>query len=158
MKCLWQIDKRRRMIKTIFLSFLIFIFTPFLAHPSVASAETSYVAVSKIDVSGLHSMKSEELLDILNIKIGDIFNPSSVRAGLKLAFLKGIFEDISVEVNDEDRTFIMVRVRERDIIKKIVIAGNQRLSKKIIKNYFPLKEDQIMRYDRMEDAVRELKN
>ena len=55
-------------------------------------------------------------------------------------------------------TFIMVRVRERDIIKKIVIAGNQRLSKNIIKNHFSLKEDQIMRYDRMEDAVRELKN
>ena len=77
---------------------------------------------------------------------------------MKLAFLKGIFEDISVEVNDEDRTFIMVRVRERERIKKIVIAGNQRLSKKIIKNYFSLKEDQIMRYDRMEDAVKELKN
>ncbi|MEK7741503.1 MAG: outer membrane protein assembly factor BamA, partial [Nitrospirota bacterium] len=103
-------------------------------------------------------MKSEELLDILNIKIGDVFNPSAVRAGLKLAFLKGIFEDISVEVNDEDRTFIMVRVRERERIKKIVIAGNQRLSKKIIKNYFSLKEDQIMRYDRMENAVKELKN
>ena len=146
------------MVKIIFLSFLIFIFTPFLAHPSVASAETSYVAVSKIDVSGLHSMKSEELLDILNIKIGDVFNPSAVRAGLKLAFLKGIFEDISVEVNDEDRTFIMVKVRERDVIKKIVIAGNQRLSKKIIKNHFPLKEEQVMRHDRMEDAAKELKN
>ena len=69
------------------------------------------VAVKRVDVTGLHSMKSEELLDLLNIKIGDVFNPSSVRAGLKLAFLKGIFEDISVEVNDEDRTFIMVRVR-----------------------------------------------
>jgi outer membrane protein insertion porin family len=146
------------MIKTIFLSSLIFIFTPFLAHPSVVSAETSYAAVSKVDVSGLHSMKSEELLDILSIKIGDVFNPSSVRAGLKLAFLKGIFEDITVEVNDEDRTFIIVRVRERDRIKKIVIAGNQRLSKKIIRNHFSLKEDQIMRYDRMADAAKELKN
>ncbi|MBA3070911.1 MAG: BamA/TamA family outer membrane protein, partial [Nitrospirae bacterium] len=38
------------------------------------------------------------------------------------------------------------------------IAGNQRLSKKIIKNHFPLKEEQAMRYDRMEDAVKELKN
>src|SRR5574340_54735 len=131
MKGLWQIDKRKRMIKIIFLSFLIFTFTPLLAYPSVADAETSYVAVSKIDVSGLYSMKREELLDILNIKIGNVFDPSSVRTGLKLAFLKGIFEDISVEVNDEDRTFIRVKVRERDIIKKIVIAGNQRLSKKI---------------------------
>ena len=146
------------MVKIIFLSFLIFIFTPFLAHPSVASAEISYVAVGKIDVSGLHSMRSEELLDILNIKIGDVFNPSAVRAGLKLAFLKGIFEDISVEINDEDRTFIIVRVRERERIKKIVITGNQRLSKKIMKNHFPLKEEQVMRYDRMEDAVKELKN
>ncbi|HBU05711.1 MAG TPA: outer membrane protein assembly factor BamA [Nitrospiraceae bacterium] len=158
MKCLWLPDKRRRMIKTIFLLSLIFIFTPFLDHPSVVSAETSYAAVSKVDVSGLHSMKSEELLDILNIKIGDAFNPSAVRAGLKLAFLKGIFEDISVEVKDEDRTFIIVRVRERDIIKKIVIAGNKRLSKKIIRNHFSFKEDQIMRYDRMENAVKELKN
>ena len=158
MKCLWLPDKRRRMIKTIFLSSLIFIFIQFLAHPSVVSAETSYVAVSKVDVSGLHSMKSEELLDILNIKIGDAFNPSAVRAGLKLAFLKGIFEDISVEVKDEDRTFIIVRVRERDRIKKIVIAGNKRLSKKIIRNHFSLKEGQIMRHDRMEDAVKELKN
>ncbi|MCX5717983.1 MAG: outer membrane protein assembly factor BamA [Nitrospirae bacterium] len=146
------------MIKNIFLSFLIFISTPFLANPSVTAAETPYVAVSKIDISGLYSMKSEELLDILNIKIGDVFNPSSVRAWLKLAFLKGIFEDISVEVNNEDRTFIRVKVRERDIIKKIVIAGNQRLSKKTIKNHFPLKEDQIMRYDRMEGAAKELKN
>lgn len=158
MKCLWLPDKRRRMIKTIFLSSLIFIFTPFLDHPSVVSAETSHAAVSKVDVSGLHSMKSEELLDILNIKIGDAFNPSAVRAGLKLAFLKGVFEDISVEVKDEDRTFIIVRVRERDIIKKIVIAGNKRLSKKIIRNHFSLKEDQIMRHDRMENAVKELKN
>ncbi|MBI3377036.1 MAG: outer membrane protein assembly factor BamA [Nitrospirae bacterium] len=146
------------MIKTIFLSALIFIFTPFLAHPSVVSAETAYAAVSKVDVSGLHSMKSEELLDLLNIKVGDVFNPSAVRAGLKLAFLKGIFEDISVEINDEDRTFIIIRVRERDIIKKIVIAGNQRLSKKIIRNHFSLKEDQVMSHDRMEDAVKELKN
>ncbi|MEK7267351.1 MAG: outer membrane protein assembly factor BamA, partial [Nitrospirota bacterium] len=123
-----------------------------------STIEASDTVIQKINIEGLHSMKSEELLDILNIKIGDVFNPSAVRAGLKLAFLKGIFEDISVEVNDEDRTFIMVRVRERERIKKIVIAGNQRLSKKIIKNYFSLKEDQIMRYDRMENAVKELKN
>ncbi|MDP2277487.1 MAG: POTRA domain-containing protein, partial [Nitrospirota bacterium] len=47
---------------------------------------------------------------------------------------------------------------ERDIIRKIIITGNQRLPKKIIKNYFSLKEEQVMRYDRMEDAVKELKN
>lgn len=158
MECLRQVDKRRRMVKIIFLSFLVFIFTPFFAYLSVASAETSYAAVSKIDVSGLHSMKSEELLDILNIKIGDVFNPSAVRAGLNLAFLKGIFEDISVEVNDKDRSHIMVKVRERDIIRKIIITGKQRLSKKIMKNHFSLKEEQVIRYDRMEDAVKELKN
>ena len=123
-----------------------------------SSIEASDTVIQKINIEGLYSMKSEELLDILNIKIGDVFNPSSVRAGLKLAFLKGIFEDITVEVKDEDRTFIIVRVRERDIIKKIVIAGNQHLSKKIIQSYFPLKEEQVMRYDRMEAAVKELKN
>ena len=107
------------MIKTIFLLSVVFLLL--IVCISLPSADTDTVAVKRVNVEGLHSMKSEELLDLLNIKIGDVFNPSSVRAGLKLAFLKGIFEDISVEVNDEDRTFIMVRVRERERIKKSLL-------------------------------------
>ncbi|MEK7742339.1 MAG: POTRA domain-containing protein, partial [Nitrospirota bacterium] len=60
---------------------------------SSSSIEASDTVIQKINIEGLHSMKSEELLDILSIKIGDVFNPPAVRAGLKLAFLKGIFED-----------------------------------------------------------------
>jgi len=122
-----------------------------------SSVEASDTVIQKINIEGLHSIKSEELLDLLNIKIGDIFNPASVRSGIKLAFLKGIFEDISVEVDDKDKTFIRVKVRERNIIRKVVIAGNQRLSKKLIKNRFPLREEQVMRYDLIEGAVKELK-
>jgi len=113
--------------------------------------------IQKIDIEGLHSMKTGELLDILNIRIGDVFSPSSVRSGIKLAFLKGIFEDISVKVDDKDRSHILVKVRERDVIRKIIITGNQRLPKKTIKNHFSLKEEDVMRYDRMEGAVKELK-
>lgn len=123
-----------------------------------SSIEASDTVIQRINIEGLHSMKSEELLDILSIKIGDAFNPAAITGGIKLAFLKGIFEDISVEVDDNDRSHIIVKVRERDIIRKIIITGNQRLSKKIMKNHFSLKEEQVMRYDRMEDAIRDIKD
>ena len=39
-------------------------------------------------------MKSEELLDTLNIKIGDAFNPSAVRR-VKIGVFKGILQYVT---------------------------------------------------------------
>ncbi|MBI1810909.1 MAG: hypothetical protein HYR78_03070, partial [Nitrospirae bacterium] len=60
------------MIKTIFLLSVVFVFPLLIVCISAASADTDGAAVKSVDVTGLHSIKSEELLDILNIKIGDV--------------------------------------------------------------------------------------
>ena len=122
-----------------------------------SSIEASGEVIQRIDVEGLYSIKDEELLDILGIKIGDVLDPLSVRNGIKMAFLKGIFEDISVELDDTDRTHVKIKVKERDIIKNIYITGNDRLTKKTIKNFLLFKEGQTMRYDLIEYSMKELK-
>lgn len=122
----------------------------------IFSASAFAEQVKKIDVHGLKSIEQDELLDMLNIQVGTVFNPVSVRKGIKLAFLKGIFEDISVELDDKDRSHVVVTVKERDVIKKISVEGNELLSGKTVKRLFSLKEGQFMRYDLIEKSIKEL--
>ncbi len=121
-----------------------------------SSLDASSAEVKKVDIEGLYSLKEEELLDILNIKIGSPLDIYSVRQGIKTAFLKGIFEDISVNLDDADMTHVSVKVKERERIKKIYLAGNNQLSKKDILGVFLFKEGRIMRYDLIEQSVKDL--
>lgn len=104
--------------------------------------------VSEVMVEGLYSMKKEELLYLLNVKEGERLIPEKVTAGIRRAFLKGIFDEIEVYHVGNGR--LRVIVRERDIIETISIEGNIDLSDKWIKNLLhtlPFGEGQIMRYD-----------
>ena len=137
----------------VFLCICTFAFL-FFCSSFVRASETT---IQKIDIEGLYSIQEEELLDLLSIRVGDVFNPLSVDIGIKMAFLKGIFEDISVELDDADRAHVKIRVKERDIIRNIYIKGNKHVKKKALTELFLFKEGQIMRYDLTEHSVRELK-
>jgi outer membrane protein insertion porin family len=51
----------------------------------------------------------------------------------------------------------MVRVRERDMIRKVSVQGDHELSAKKVRNLLIIKEGEIMRYDRVAEAERDLK-
>ncbi|MBI4684454.1 MAG: outer membrane protein assembly factor BamA [Nitrospirae bacterium] len=142
------------LIKLLF--FFIAVFSLLLCIPSIEASETP--SIQKIEIRGLYSMDGEEFLNLLDIKLGGILNPSNVSRGIKTAFLKGIFEDISVETDDIDKTHIRINVIEKDVIKKNYIIGNDYLSGRELRDNFLLKEDQIMRYDLLNSVVSELKD
>jgi len=123
---------------------ILSLFLPF--HAAGATAGT-------IVVSGLSSATKEELLNLLDLSPGMPIEKERIQRGIKRAFLKGIFEDISVETTDGEEATVTVRVRERDFIENIYLKGDYALSGKIIKHIFPLKEEQVMRYDILEDAL-----
>jgi|Deesub1362A_J573_1020465.scaffolds.fasta_scaffold00275_17 outer membrane protein insertion porin family len=128
------------------LLFLIVAF--FFSYVDVRASE---ILVREVHVDGLYSIDKEELLYLLDIRPGSILKPGSLKRGIKRAFLKGVFEDISVETDDPKAGVIKVRVRERDVIEKIKIKGNKRLSKKFLKQHLDLKEDSIIRYDLLDE-------
>ena len=123
----------------------------FSAVPAVAAT------VGTVTVQGLHSADRAEMLDMLGIREGGEVDVGKVRAGIKRAFLKGIFEDISVETNDRDPSDVMVRVREKDMIQKVSVLGDQVLSAKKVRNLLIMKEGEVMRYDRLGEVERDLK-
>jgi outer membrane protein insertion porin family len=131
-------------------SFLFFFF-------SFLRSEGDGAAVGEIEIHGLYSIEKDELLDLLCFKDCKQIDSKSIRRGIKRAFLKGIFDDICVETTDREKTNITITVKERDFIKKIYVEGDYDLSTKFIKNNFPLKEDQVMRYDLIDSAIEKLK-
>jgi outer membrane protein insertion porin family len=117
----------------------------------VSPARASEVQVKEVRIEGLYSISREELLYLVDIKPGDVLEPASVRRGIKRAFMKGIFEGISVEEDEAERGVIWVRVIERDVIGDIDIEGNSYLSGKFIRKHLGLSEDSVMRYDLLDE-------
>jgi outer membrane protein insertion porin family len=113
--------------------------------------------VGKIEIFGLHSIGKDELLYILGISPEEAIDETLVREGIQRAFLKGIFDDISVETTDEEKTTVIIHVRERPYIKEISVEGNYALPKKTIVSLFLLKEDQYLSCNMLERAVEKLK-
>jgi len=114
--------------------------------------------VGTITVQGLHSASREELLDLLDLREGKQIDAEKVRAGIKRAFLKGIFDHIAIQTNDREPADVMVMVQEKDRISKVSVRGDHVFSGKKIRNLLIMKEGDVMRYDHMVEAERHLKD
>ena len=110
----------------------------------------------EIEIRGLSSIGKDELLYMLDIQPGGFIDAGSIRQGIKRAFFKGIFEDISVETTDGEKVNVMIRMKERDFIRAIHIRGDFDLPKKTIKELFLLKEGQGLICDMLEKAVKDM--
>ncbi|NCO67364.1 MAG: outer membrane protein assembly factor BamA [Nitrospirae bacterium] len=122
------------------------------------TSEAAGSVVGEIEINGLYSISKDEFLYILDINPGKQINEESVRLGIKRAFLKGMFEDISVETIDGERAKVIINVKERNFIKNIYVEGDYPLSRKTIKKLFPLKEDQVLICDVLEKAMVDLRH
>jgi len=142
----------RAKVLILFLGFLLL-----AAYCPFTPCEASASVVSEVEITGLYSIGKDELLYLLNIGPGTEIDADLVRLGIKRAFLKGIFDDIAVETTEGDKVKVVIRVKERDFIKKISVEGEYALSKKTIKELFPLKEGQELACDMLEKAVRDIK-
>jgi outer membrane protein insertion porin family len=121
-----------------------------------AHADTSAPEVKTIEVEGLSSLSRGELLDLLDIRVGEVLDPLKVRAGIKRLFLKGVFDDIEV-YSDEGGARIRVEVKEKDTIRKVRTVGNEYFSNRALRSMCLLKEGQVLRYDLLDEAVKQLK-
>ena len=121
------------------------------------SSESSASLVSEAEVHGLASLDKEELLYLLDIRPGERIDANTVRTGIKRAFLKGIFEDISVEAGDGEETKVVIHVREKDLVRKISIKGDYAVSGKKIKELFGIKEGMLLTCGFLEKATEDFK-
>jgi outer membrane protein insertion porin family len=118
---------------------------------------TEGTVIKEITINGLSSLDREELLYLLGIQSIGSIDREQIRAGIKRAFLIGVFEDIAVEVTDGDNPRVIVNVVEREKITGISVEGEYELSARKIRGMFPLKEGQILMCDSFDQAAGALK-
>lgn len=128
------------------------------AGRAAAGEPVAAAAPVRITVTGLQSVGEPEFLELLGFEQGKVPDAAAVRRAIKTAFLKGIFEDISVAVSDGDPQTIGISVRERTYIRKIAVTGEHQLSDNRIRELFLLKEDEQLRTDLIAQAVEELRS
>ncbi len=109
--------------------------------------------VETVDIAGLQSIGKDELLYLLDIVPGEPIDEGRVRDGIKRAFLKGIFDDIAVEVDDWERAAVRIRVREKPRVEKISVAGDHAFSRGTILSLFPVKEGEYLSCNAVEKAA-----
>ncbi|MGQ9570552.1 MAG: outer membrane protein assembly factor BamA [Thermodesulfovibrionales bacterium] len=136
------------------LSSLWCLFLLLFIHIPLSSGAT----VRDVEVKGLYSIDKKELLDLLCFKPGSPIDAIKVKQGIKRAFLKGIFDDISVETTDGDKVSVIINVKERDFVEKVYVEGNYEIPKRFIKGSFMIKEGEVMKYELIKDAIEDLRN
>ncbi len=148
----WEMRNGKWELGKIFIPILYFL----LLISYFLLCEASGSVVSEVEIKGLHSLGKDELLYILDIKPGKSIDTESVRLGIKRAFLKGLFEDLSVETTDGEKAKVIINVKEKNFIKNIYVEGDYVISRKTIKDLFLIKQNQAMRCDILEKAIRDL--
>lgn len=148
----WKIEQS----KFLTIIFYCFVFTiSYLPFPPIDAYAS---VIGNIEINGLYSIDREELLYLLDFKPGKQIDKELIRLGIKRAFLKGIFEDISIEMTSEgEKTDVFIHIRERNFIEKISIKGNYAFSKKKIKQLFILKKNQVLLCGILKRAVEKLR-
>jgi outer membrane protein insertion porin family len=125
----------------------------FSSAVSAASAAT----VGRIEIHGLHSIEREEMLNMLGFKEGDSLDAKTIETAIKRSFRKGIFDSISIESSDDTPSLVTVQVREKEMIRKIIVQGNYPLSARRVRELLLLKEGEMMRFDLVDQASAELR-
>lgn len=105
------------------LAFALWLFT---AHGQACAQQSN--VYTEIEVQGLRSIDESELLYLLDLKPGAPVEPAALREGIKRAFLKGIFHNITVEAPDGMPSKLIVKVLERQRIRAIRPRGLVHLS------------------------------
>ncbi|HMK50692.1 MAG TPA: POTRA domain-containing protein, partial [Thermodesulfovibrionales bacterium] len=146
-------------MKNVGMNMRFFLFLMFLLSAAfISCSDCSAATVGEVEVSGLSSMGRDELLYLLDIQPGEKIAEDSVQAGIKRAFLKGIFEDISVEAKEGENTKVVVRVKEKDVVRKISVGGSYAVSGKKIRESLGIKEGQYVTCQLIDSSVASLRH
>ncbi len=116
---------------------------------TVYAGSAEPVAIRGVQVNGLMTMDEDELLYMLGLQAGQSVTGDQVTQGIKRAFIKGIFNGLSV---DEQDGLFVVSVSERDLVERVTVKS-RRLKRKDIVNVFGFRKGDYVDEDILYERV-----
>lgn len=131
-------------------------------HPD-KSDDTGQVAeyapeITAVEVMGLTRMETEELIDLIGLRIGNKLDRHVLSMGIRRAFLKGFFQNIQAETRPYDNGVRLIYIAEEiPRVNKIIIKGNRQLREKTVRGMFYFREGEDFKEEYLDSARLALK-
>lgn len=116
------------------LSFVLSFISILVIFLNIVNADET---IKKIEIEGLKTLSEKEFLYLLGVKENKAFTEDEITEGIKRVFLKDLFDDIIVSCENQT---IKIFVKEKPVIRKIEIKGNQYFSESFFKKLLSFKK------------------
>lgn len=117
---------------------------PAPAPQSPAETTTTQARIAKVQVSGNSRIDTGAIMAHIKNRQGDIYDPLLLRRDLKDIFRMGFFDDVLLDVSASPAgKIITFTVKEKEIIGKVTISGNDKLKKDDIKEIITVSANTI---------------
>ncbi|MEN8136282.1 MAG: outer membrane protein assembly factor BamA [Thermodesulfobacteriota bacterium] len=143
---------------TICLAFSLAIIATNFAVSQVGAAEPDQL-IASIKIAGNRRIDSGAILRKITTRPGDNFNATKLSKDLKEVFAMGYFGDIQITTEETPAGHeITFTVQEREIIGKIKISGNNKLSEEDIRAAIKIKSHSIISDKGIRDSIANIRN
>ena len=137
----------------IYRAFLIFLFL--VVAFKVYSEDNIY----RVDIVGNKIVSNATIISKIKIRAGQPYNKNVVNEDVKNLYAMGFFETVEVEKKDiAEGAVIIFKVKEKPVLKDIVIEGAKFIRKKKIFESIDIKKGAFVDEYKMEEAARKIKD
>ena len=114
--------------------------------------------ISEIVIRGNHKIDSGAILNHINNRSGDFYNPKQLRESLKKIYKMGFFNDVRVEAENTDSgKRIIFTVVEKDVINTLTITGEKQVKEEDIREVMGIVSHTIINAGKVQEAISNIK-
>ncbi|ACY16471.1 outer membrane protein assembly factor BamA [Haliangium ochraceum] len=117
------------------------------ATPAATTSDDLYGrTVARIQFRGNRKVEDDAIRVNLRARPGAILTPETVRADLRAVWGMGFFQDVVVEAEPEgdDKVVLIFAVAEKPAVRKVLLSGNDEVTRDAINEVLDLKRDIIL--------------
>ncbi|MBQ9245856.1 BamA/TamA family outer membrane protein [bacterium] len=126
------------------------------AQEDITSEISDSAKITKIEFEGNHLVNSEDIINVMNLRVGDTYSKDSVQESLKAIYKTGYFSEKMKAIpipNDEDSLTLRIYLEENIPITGFAVSGNTVVSSGEILSILNQLEGQPQNLKTLSDAV-----
>ena len=118
---------RNKLMRSVILALAILFAAPLagVATPFFGISQAQAQTVSKISVSGNHTVDTATILNTVSVKVGQPSNAAKISESIDALYRTGLFKTVSVT---QSGGIVFIKVSENSIVASVLFQGNQRFS------------------------------
>ncbi len=114
--------------------------------------------VAQIQILGCQTLDPDAVRAIIKTRVGDIYDPKTIRDDIKNIFKMGYFDDVRVDVEEKDGGLLITYIlKEKPTVRKIRIEGNKAISDQKLMEILGLKTHSVFNPKEIREAEEKIR-